>query len=83
MSTLQERLDRIKTGFRQQAPAEVLAIMDGALASLRASGIMEKVARPGSALPAFALPDTDDKVVRSVDLLARGPLVVTYYRGQW
>ena len=35
------------------------------------------------ALPAFELPDTEGSIVRSADLLARGPLVVTFYRGLW
>jgi len=31
----------------------------------------------------FALPDPDGKLVSSQDLLARGPLVLTFYRGAW
>ena len=33
--------------------------------------------------PAFALPDTDGQVMESAELLTRGPLVVTLYRGHW
>ena len=83
MSTLKERLDTIRSGFEKQAPAAALAVMHRATDDLRTSGIMDGVPKEGATLPAFALPDTDGNVVRSDDLLANGPLVVTFYRGKW
>ena len=83
MTTLKERLDRIREGFEAQAPAEALAIMHRATADLSASGIMDRLPQVGSRLPAFELQDTEGEHVRSADLLARGPLVVTFYRGRW
>jgi hypothetical protein len=83
MSGLQERLDRIKEGFVKQVPQEVLQVMAGAEEELRSSGIIERIPAPGSPLPGFELADTDGSVVSSTDLLARGPLVLTVYRGAW
>jgi len=83
MSRLQERLDRIKAGFVKQVPPEVLQVMAGAEEELRSSGIMDRIVAPGSPLEAFELTDTDDQRVRSADLLSRGPLVLTVYRGAW
>ena len=83
MSTLQERLDRIRAGFVEQAPENVLAIMHAATEGIRASGIMDRIPKVGDPLPAFALVDTKGETVRSADLLARGPLVITHYRGDW
>ncbi len=83
MSTLQERLDRIKAGFLKQIPDEVKQVMAGAEEELRSSGIIDLVTTPGSRLPDFQLTDTDDRQVSSSDLLARGPLVLTVYRGAW
>lgn len=83
MSTLKERLDTIRAGFEGQAPAEALAVMHRATEALRNSGIVERIPKIGDMLLPFALPDTDGNVVRSEDLLAQGPLVVTYYRGKW
>ena len=37
----------------------------------------------GDPLPPFELPNTDGALVRSGDLLANEPLVVTVYRGEW
>lgn len=83
MSTLKDRLDKIREGFKKQAPAEALAVMASAEGTLRASGIMERIVTVGSPLPAFTLPDTEGNQVESASLLARGPLVVTHYRGVW
>src|SRR6266513_1026868 len=37
----------------------------------------------GDPLPGFALPNSYGQEVRSADLLAKGPLVLTFYRGAW
>jgi hypothetical protein len=83
MSTLQERLDRIKAGFSKQAPEEAKAVMHRATDDLRSSGIMDRVPDVGDDFPEFELPDTDGTLVTSAELLGRGPLVVTFYRGVW
>ena len=83
MSTLQDRLSRIKKGFIEKAPAEALAVMNRATEELRESGILGQLPATGSELPAFDLPDSDGNPVRSMDLLANGPLVITFYRGVW
>ena len=37
----------------------------------------------GATAPDFALPDIDGGTVRLYDLLAQGPVVLTFYRGSW
>ena len=81
--TLNERLDRIREGFEGQAPAEALAVMHGATDDLRASGILERIPSVGDTLPPFALIDTGGARVSSADLLEKGPLITTFYRGLW
>lgn len=83
MSTLQERLDRIKKGFVESAPADAQAVMGRATEDLRASGILSRLPAPGDRLPAFELPDTEGQMVRSDEILAKGPMVLTFYRGLW
>ncbi len=83
MSTLQERLDRIKAGFQAQVPPEVVATFEEAVQGLRDSGIMAGLPAVGSQLPAFSLPDTEGNIVSSDELLANGPAVITFYRGVW
>ena len=83
MSTLKERLDRIKAGFLKEVPADAKAVMERAEEELRASGIMSRIPVAGNRLPDFELSDSDGGTVRSSDLLSRGPLVLTFYRGVW
>ena len=57
--------------------------MHRATADLRASGIMDHVIKVGDRLPLFTLKNAFGKEVRSEDLLAAGPLVLTVFRGSW
>ena len=44
---------------------------------------MDRVIKVGDPLPPFALPNAYGREVRSADLLAKGPLVLTFFRGAW
>ena len=81
--TLSERLELIHSVFSAKAQREELIVMHCSSVDLRNSGILDKVPLRGDSLPSFELPDTDGTPVRSADHLARGPLVVTFYRGVW
>ena len=81
---LQNRLDAFRTDFEtNKAPASVVAVMRKATADLIASGQADRALKAGAAAPAFELPDAHGNLVRSADLLARGPLAITFYRGVW
>lgn len=81
--TLQEKLDEITAQTRNLVQPERLELSERAIAELFATGIEDKLLKPGEVAPAFALPDANGKLVRSEDLLARGPLVVCFFRGRW
>ena len=57
--------------------------MHKATADLIATGQAERALRAGATAPSFELPDAHGKMVGSAGLLAKGPLVVTFYRGVW
>jgi hypothetical protein len=81
--TLQEKLDTIREQSATRMPPEVRAVLLGSTEDLRASGIMEKVARLGSRAPEFTLPDAAGQPVSLAELRARGPVVLSFYRGRW
>lgn len=81
--SLQARLDRIREGFEKQAPPEVLEIMHGATDGLRTSGIMDGVVGEGQRAPEFTLEDSQRRPAALVDALFRGPVVLTFFRGDW
>ena len=85
---LQDRLDAFKADFRSGRPPynvtkERIEIMERATAELIASGQAHRAKRAGDAAPEFSLKDPDGKLVSSRELLAKGPLVVSFYRGVW
>ena len=82
--SLQDKLDALKAEFEtKMAPPAVVEVMHRVTDELIASGQAERALRAGDRAPSFALPDPDGKPVSSADLLAKGPLVVTFYRGAW
>ncbi len=82
--SLQDKLDAFKADFEgRKAPANVVEIMHKATADLIASGQADRALKTGGRAPKFTLPDTHGRLVSSADLLARGPLVLTFYRGIW
>lgn len=81
--SLAEQLDAIRAGAAARVPQEQQAVMAEATNALRASGILDGTPKVGDRLPGFALRDAVGNEVRSRDLRARGPLVVTYFRGTW
>ena len=80
---LAEQLETIRQGVDNRVPPDKRAIMYRATADLRASGIMDRVIKVGDPLPLFTLKNACGQAVRSADLLATGPLVLTVFRGSW
>ncbi len=81
--SLKEKLDRRRAGFRETAPPEVLAVMDAATQKLVDSDLASKILGEGEKLPEFELANVDGTLIRSSDLLSRGKLVLSIYRGVW
>jgi peroxiredoxin len=64
-------------------PAEAQRIHAQAVAELRLQNLAASILSVGAKAPEFELPDHDGKIVRSVDLLAKGRLVLCFIRGRW
>jgi peroxiredoxin len=82
LSLADELAQRAADGRVNLSP-ERRAIYDRAAAILEASGIAERAFREGSVAPDFELPDATGQLVRLSGLLAKGPVIVSFYRGQW
>ena len=81
--SLAEKLDALREAGGKRIPEEKRVVMRRATEDLRQSGILDGVAKVGDRLPAFALNNADGEPVRSSDLLARGAVVLTVFRGAW
>ncbi len=86
--SLQAKLDAFKADFEAgkppySVPRAFIETMHRATAELVASGAAQRAKKAGDVAPAFSLRDPDGNIVNSADLLKRGPLVLSFYRGVW
>ena len=81
--SLGERLDAIRAAGAKRIPVEKRAVMGAATQALRESGIDRGFIKVGDPLPKFTLDNARGQVVRSADLLSRGAVVLTVFRGHW
>lgn len=80
---LQEKLTAMKKQSIAGRPPEIVAVLLGEVEKLVQSGIADKALQAGERLPEFTLPDENGNLVSSRDLLAKGPLAISFYRGVW
>jgi hypothetical protein len=81
--SLEDKLAAIREMAKTRQPPEVRAVMHQATEDLRASGIMNRVAKVGAPAPDFTLPNVAGQPVSLAALRARGPVVLSFYRGRW
>jgi peroxiredoxin len=68
---------------RARQTSEVKAAYEEFLRRLDVAEVAAGVRREGEAMPSFLLPNAEGGLVDSADLLAQGPLVLTFIRGSW
>lgn len=69
--------------FQKEAPPDIVHKIGTANANFQASFNSKSAIQVGDKLPSFRLPNAIGKEVNSADLLAEGPILVTFYRGEW
>lgn len=89
MASLKDSLDTIRRVAEGDGtkPGRIspddLKIMHRVTADQRASGFQASMPKPGQPGPAFTLANQDGVDVSSAALVARGPLVISFFRGRW
>ena len=81
--SLEDKLAAVREASAKRISPERLAIMHAATEQLRGSGILDRVVKPGSKAPDFTLNDQNGKAVTLSALTARGPLLMSVFRGFW
>jgi hypothetical protein len=80
---LQDEIQAFSKEALADMPQETIDIMVQATEKLAASGIVNRALAKGGVMPSFSLPNLHGHPVTSADLLSRGPLVISFYRGSW
>ncbi len=81
--SLREQIEAYQAQSASRVSPEVQERGRARRAQLVASGIAEKSLKAGETAPDFTLPDAYGKPVKLSALLAHGPVVLTFYRGDW
>ena len=81
--SLQDQLDAFKQVFKTQAPAAAFEAFARSTQELIDSGQADRAVKAGDIAPDFTLTDQDGVSVSLKDMLANGPLVISFYRGVW
>ena len=77
---LSEQIAQFKAG-RPAPPPEVAEKMKRGREHIRTSGATGLAV--GERAPDFTLPNQEGKMVKLADRLAKGPVVLSFYRGEW
>lgn len=80
---LQQQIDLAAQEGQRKVPAELLEPFMRPIQQLIDTSAAAKARKVGEMAPDFTLPDVLGRPVRLSELLQRGPVVLTFYRGIW
>lgn len=78
-----DKLAQLRATSCQELPTPELAVLTRTTARLRRSGISQKCLQAGETVPDFDFIDLNDNHVTFYSLLAKGPVVLNFFRGFW
>ena len=81
--SLTEQLAQQQANTHGKLPGAIREAMSTATATLAASGLVDSAISEGDRAPDFSLPNAVGQSLRLSEVLARGPVVLSFYRGQW
>ena len=82
-STLQQKLDAKWEQASKSAPADKIAAYEASIRKIADTGVLATAKKVGEVAPEFSLPDAKGGTTTLSELLKKGPVVVTWYRGAW
>jgi peroxiredoxin len=80
---LRQEIDAFSAEAKTQIPPEFLQEVQTSIDRVRGSGVLEAALGVGDYAPDFMLQNASGKPVSLADLLKRGPLIISFYRGTW
>lgn len=81
--SLQDEIQTLMSELGTKVPAEMMEKVGAFIGRLADEGVGRNARKPGDKAPPFSLANSSGKSVTLADLLAKGPAVVTFYRGEW
>ena len=81
--SLQMEINELNASLRQQLPPEMMQLIDDGIAAIVATGVEEKLITVGTEAPDFTLGNATGGEVSLSSLRRRGPVVLSFNRGNW
>ncbi|MGF1495985.1 MAG: peroxiredoxin-like family protein [Elainellaceae cyanobacterium] len=81
--SLSQQIADTRAAFSERVPAETRQVMLQATEELAKSALVEQALNLGDRIPSFTLPNATGETVDVSELLASGPVVISFYRGGW
>jgi peroxiredoxin len=82
MSLAQELEDFVAQAAKRMPP-QLVADLEKSIDDLKQSGIVDRALKAGDLAPDFSLPNAQGRQVLLRDLLDRGSVILSFYRGLW
>ena len=83
LSTFGQELAATAQHLASVLPAQVANTLDAGIAAVARTGQAARVPHAGQLAPTFSLPDAQGQPLALAELLQQGPVVLTFYRGNW
>ena len=80
---LTAQLNDLKQQLGREIPREILTEIGQFVQGLAQTGIEKTSCQAGDRIPSFSLPNVSGGIVSSAEILSRGPMVLSFYRGVW
>ena len=80
---LADKIQEFQDQLIPTIPKQTLKTLLDELQGLVALGIADTAINRGDSFPGFVLPNADNEAHSLSDFLSTGPLVISFYRGQW
>ena len=80
---VEARLNELKEQSAQNVPPAVIEAGLKGIEEMIKAGISDRALHTGDSMPSFTLSDANGNMVKSGDLLSKGPMVLVFYRGAW
>ncbi|MGG5505533.1 MULTISPECIES: peroxiredoxin-like family protein [unclassified Myroides] len=83
MNTLAQQIDELNKNLVQQVPPEVLNSFSQSIEEVKHLQLENHCIKLGETFPNFKLQNTSDQCIELNDLLQKGPVIISFFRGSW
>lgn len=83
MVNLAKKIDEINKNLATQLPVEIIEVFNQSIQDLKSSKIEEHSIKVGDKFPNFSLRNTNNQIIQLNELLKKGKVIITFFRGTW